>query len=280
MIKLLKFYKEIRAGSSLPLIVGGDNGVKYVVKLRESGEGILANFVEWMSNKLGQLLQIPLLEPEFLMVDQEFAQEAEDPEIVELIERSVGINFGTQYKEDTSSYNEEDCFAIDKALKNNIFLYDLFLLNIDRNSKNPNMIFSKNQLWCLDYSSSITMRSCLNGKTYQERGFWQHVKRHPFYNDKINPQSFIERFKNVEEGDICSIVEQLPEEWVQLLNGRRETVETRRVIKNRLIEKKNNVKTLKRGLKELKDLRIETEDEERSRVLKNKETFELKFGKL
>jgi len=40
MIKVEKLHKEIRTGSSLPLVVGGSDGKKYVVKLRGSGDGI------------------------------------------------------------------------------------------------------------------------------------------------------------------------------------------------------------------------------------------------
>jgi len=87
MIKIVEFYKEIRAGSSLPLIVGGSDGHKYVIKLRGSGEGVLANVVEFLSLKLGRLAQIPVLEPVCLFVETDFAKKANDPEIGELLNR-------------------------------------------------------------------------------------------------------------------------------------------------------------------------------------------------
>ena len=74
MIKVAEFYQEIRAGSSLPLIVGGSDGHKYVIKLRGSGEGILANVVEFLSLNLGRLAQIPVLEPVCLWVEADFAK--------------------------------------------------------------------------------------------------------------------------------------------------------------------------------------------------------------
>jgi len=267
----------------LPLIVGGSDGFKYVVKLRGSGDGVLANVVEWLGVKLGLLMQIPILQPELLMIDASFVEETkdQDPEIVELLERSVGINFATRYLEDVTLLNERNSFSIDKALKSNIFLYDLFLLNIDRSPKNTNMILNGNELWCLDYSSSITMMSVVAGKNYrQEEIFLKEIKRHPFYNNEIIADDFIVRLKAIGDKAICDLVEELPEEWMQQLNVGKETRETRKTISDRLIDKKNETESLKKRLEILKALKIETEEERKLRVLKNKKAFEEKLGRI
>lgn len=168
MIKVVEFYKEIRAGSSLPLIAGGSDGHKYVVKPRGSGEGILANVVEFLSLKLGRLAQIPVLEPVCILVETDLAKKTNDPEIRELLERSAGINFSTKYVQAASVYNAQHAPPIAPEMKDNIFLYDLFLLNIDRNTSNPNIIFNRDDLWCLDYASAVTVRNVVAGKSFKE----------------------------------------------------------------------------------------------------------------
>lgn len=178
MIKVVEFYQEIRAGSSLPLIIGGSDGNKYVVKLRGSGEGVLANVVEFLSLKLGRLAQIPVLEPAFLIIEMGLDQKASDSEIKELLARSVGINLATKYIEGASIYHEQSPPVFDAELKSNIFLCDLFLLNIDRNAKNSNMVFNDDGLWCLDYSSAVTMRNVITGKSYKELVLLREMKRH------------------------------------------------------------------------------------------------------
>ena len=267
----------------MPLIVGGSDKFKYVVKLRGSGDGVLANVVEMLSIKLGRLLKIPTLQPEFLIIDKSFIKEVkdQDPEIVELLERSLGINFGMRYLEDVTPLNEQNSSGIDNDLKSDIFLYDLFLLNIDRSPKNTNMIVKENKLWCLDYSSSVTMMSVVNGKTFQrEEDFLKEIKRHPFYKNEIVANNFIEKLKSIEDKTICDLVEELPEEWVHQLNAGNRVREMRRMISLNLIDKKSEAELLKTRLEILRALKIETEEERKLRLLKNKKAFEEKLERV
>jgi len=277
MIKVIEFYKEIRAGSSLPLIVGGSDGHKYVVKLRGSGDGVLANIVEFLSLQLGRLAQIPVLEPALLWIETGLDQKAGDPEIKELLARSVGINLATKYIEGASIYHEQSPLVIDAEQKDNIFLYDLFLLNIDRNAKNSNMIFNRGGLWCLDYAAAVTMRTVITGKSHKELALLKEIKRHLFYRNHINAYSFIRRLKEIPDNKIGGMIEELPKEW---LGGLNMTKETKSVISKRLIEEKNNAAVLLKRLDMLRILRRETEEEWRLRTLQNKQAFEQKFGRL
>ena len=277
MIKAVEFYEEIRAGSSLPLIVGGSDGHKYVVKLRGSGEGVLANVVELLSLKLGRLAQIPVLEPLCLWIETAFAKKTNDPEIRELLERSVGINFATKYVEAASGYNAQHPLLIVPEMKDNIFLYDLLLLNIDRNASNPNIIFNRDGLWCLDYASAVTVRNVVAGKSFNELALLKEMKRHLFYRDNINAYTFIGKFKEISDRSISDLIDELPEEW---LYGLKMTKEAKSALCKRLIAEKNNVTVLLKRLDMLRILRLETEEERHVRTLQNKRAFEKKFGKL
>lgn len=277
MIKVVEFYQEIRTGSSLPLIVGGSDGQKYVVKLRGSGEGVLANVVEFLSLKLGQLAQIPVLAPALLLVEIALDQKAEDPETKELLARSVGVNLATRYLEGASVYNESSALLIDAELKDHIFLYDLLLLNIDRNAKNPNMIFNREGLRCLDYSSAVAMRSVITGRSYNELVLLKEIKRHLFCHEHLNAYAFIRKLKEISDRHINVITEELPEEWLGALKMPQAS---RRLIGKRLIEEKNNAAMLLKRLDMLRILRLETEEERQVRTQQNKQAFEKKFGKL
>ncbi len=280
MLKVTKLYEEIRAGSSLPLIVGGSDGNKYVVKPRGSGEGVLANVAEYLSLKLGQLAQIPVLEPELLAIEPGFEHKALDPEIRELLARSAGINFGTKYVEAAAVYHEHSAnHKIDYALKNHIFLYDLFLLNMDRNSENPNIIFNQKGWWCLDYASALAIRSAIDGKSYEQLAILREMKRHLFYRHDIDPYYFIGKFKEIADASISEMIGELPAEWVARLNAAKESEEMKRIISKRLIDKKNNVHALIKRLDLLRVLKMETEEERRLKAVKNRNAFEQKFGK-
>jgi hypothetical protein len=277
MIKAVEFCKEIRAGSSLPLIVGGSDGEKYVVKLRGSGEGVLANIVEFLALKLGRLMQIPVLEPVCLLIETDFTKKTNDPEIRELLERSIGINFATKHVEATSFYNEQSASLMAPEMRDDIFLYDLFLLNIDRNASNPNIIFNRNGPWCLDYASAVTIRSAVTGKNYKELSLLKEMKRHLFCRDHVDAYTFIGKFREIPDCHIGDMTDELPEEWPRDLKMKKEDKDA---VAKRLITEKNNVAVLLKRLDMLRILRLETEEERRIRTLQNKKAFEQKFGKL
>ena len=277
MIKVVEFYKEIRAGSSLPLIVGGSDGQKYVVKPRGSGEGTLANIAEFLSLQLGRLAQIPVLEPVCLWIEADFAKKASDPEIRELLAKSAGINLGTKYVEAASVYHETRAPLMAPEMKDHIFLYDLFLLNIDRNASNPNLIFNHDGLWCLDYASAVTMRNVVTGNGHKEFVLLKEIKRHLFYRENIDAYSFIRKFREIPDSSIIEVIDELPEEWLAALKM---VKVNKSLINKKLIEEKNNVAVLLKRLDMLKILRLETEEERGLRTLRNRQAFEQKFGKL
>ncbi len=278
MIKITKFFNEIRIGSSLPLIVGGNDNNRYVVKLNGSGDGVIASAIDWLSIKLGRLLHIPVLEPEFLEISNSFSEKDHDPEIIELIDKSVGLNFGTRYEEGAVVYGENSGFKFSEKLKDDIFLYDLFLLNIDRTAKNPNMICRNLKLWCLDFSSAITVRSSIDGKDYQEREFLHHMRKHPFYRDNVYVDDFIARLKKIQGKNIFDIIEEIPAVWLQQIEPERDSSELKILIGNRLTEKINKVDILTGRLEVLKELQTETEAERKSIALNNRNAFKKRFG--
>ena len=112
--------------------------------------------------QFARLIQIPGLTPKLLILDADLVQQVDNAETRDIVEKSIGINFGTVYIENAKIFDRQDISRINDNLKSNIFLYDLFLLNIDRTFNNPNMIYDcKNQLLCFDYTSSMMMRFVL-----------------------------------------------------------------------------------------------------------------------
>ncbi len=280
VIRAVRFYEEIRRGSSLPLLIGGDDGNRYVVKLNGAGDGVLSNVVEWVASKLGELMQIPVLQPVFVVIDASLAEQAGDPETRELLERSVGINLGTPYLPDAATYSARYASGIDDALQQQIFLFDLFLLNIDRTDMNPNMVVHNSKLWCLDYSSAIEIRSAINGEPYREYVILRHLKQHPFYRANLLPYGFINHLEKIPDSRIRDIVAAIPVEWISQLHVAKHTTESRSVITAKLLNKKRQGLALRARLDLLRVLKAETAEEARLRSLENKKAFEQKYGRL
>jgi len=280
VIKALHFYEELRKGSSLPLLIGGDDGNRYVVKLNGAGDGVLSNVIEWVSSKLGGLLQIPVLQPLFVAIDANFAEQAGDPETIKLLEKSVGINLGTPYLPGASPYSARYAQRIDDFLKQQIFLFDLFLLNVDRTDVNPNMIVHDGELWCLDYSSAMGIRSSINGERYREHVILKCLKRHPFYSQNLTPYGFMNHLREIQDARIREIVGGIPAEWIGNLKVANHHTESRRVITERLIDKKQHGITLRNRLDLFRVLKVETAEEYNLRNDADKKAFEQKYGRL
>jgi hypothetical protein len=280
MRRAVQFYEEVRIGSSLPLLVGGDDGNKYVVKLNGAGDGVLSNVVEWVASKMGELLKIPVLQPIFISIDADFAAQAFDQETRELIEKSVGVNLGTPYLPDAAAYNERRAPAIADFLQQQIFFFDLFLLNVDRTEMNPNMIVHHGKLWCLDYSSAMEIRSAINGERYREHVLLKHLKRHPFYRANLAAYHFIKQLGEIPDNGIREIVDNIPAEWLAKLNMAKHAAAARRMIAEKLIDKKQHGVTLGKRLDLLRIVKGETAEESRLRSLENKKAFEKKYGRL
>lgn len=280
MLTAVKFYQELRSGSSLPLIISASDGNKYVAKLCGAGDGILANVVEWLASKLGTLLHLPVISPVFLAIPKTLDDASWDPEIRELLQKSIGVNLGLPYLENAETYSERAAHTVDENLKDEIFLYDLFLLNIDRNPANPNMIIHQGELRCLDYSSALMIRSALTRENYREHVLLRHLKRHPFYRSPIMPYPFINKLRQVADSDISQIVSELPDEWLKPLQIAAAASEAKEIIRARLIAKKNHGEVLLRMLDMLRIVKHETEEERHARSLQNRLAFEQKHGKI
>jgi hypothetical protein len=217
MIRAVRFHEEIRRSSSLPLLIGGEDGNRYVVKLNGAGDGVLSNVVEWVASKLGEMLQIPVMQPAFVAIEANLAEQTGDPETRELLERSVGINLGTPYLPDAITYSARYASNIDDVLRQQIFLFDVFLINVDRTEVNPNMVVHNGKLWCLDYSSAMEIRSAINDEPYREHVILKQLKRHPFYRANLMPYEFINRLEKIPDSRIHNIVDGIPVEWINQL---------------------------------------------------------------
>ncbi|MEM7713686.1 MAG: HipA family kinase [Cyanobacteria bacterium P01_A01_bin.68] len=282
MINLTKFYQEIRNSSSLPLLVEGDDGVKYVIKLRGGADGAIANIIEWLSLQFARLIQIPALTPELLIVDADLVQQVDNAETRDIVEKSIGINFGTIYIENAKIFDPQDVSKIDDRLKSSIFLYDLFLLNIDRTFNNSNMIYDcQNQLLCFDYTSSMMVRFVLMNLSHKySDAFGKQIKKHPFYHDQLSVDHFVTRVDSVSSESILEIIKEIPDTWLTQLNLGNDFHHIHNTILNNLLERINQVRFMDENLKLLKNISLESEEQRKVRVYRNKQLFIDKFGKL
>lgn len=280
MIHLTTFEREIRTGSSLPLVAAGDDGATYVVKPFGNGDGIPAAAVEWIAFGLARALGVPVVEPALVVISTDFIERElrdRDPEIRELAERSPGVNFATTFVADAIPLTAENLETVALDVRDEVFLFDVFLLNFDRTPLNSNLIFENGVMRCLDFSSAMALRAAVIGNdACREAAFLRELRRHPFYRPEIEPRGCAERLAAISKEKVAEIVAELPEAWMASLfensAGREELIERLRA----LLRDAGTV--IERRLGELKTVEVESDAARRARTLANRKAFTEKFG--
>lgn len=206
-----KIIKAFRSGSSLPVLAETDTGVRCVIKWNGAGDGVTAHAVDWIALRCAQQCGIRVPQPHRITVTADLVDPDADPEINELILRSIGTNLGIEYFEKIVPFTLSDSRRVADALKHLIYCYDVLLLNMDRIDVNPNMIFVNDELYCLDFSAAMELKILIDGSSFSERTFFPLLRRHPFYapSSGLSIPQFPVRRSAIQE-----IVESIPIEWL------------------------------------------------------------------
>ena len=181
---------------------------------------------------------------------------------------------------EVSPFSAHHVQKVSDDLQQSVFLFDVFLLNVDRTTLNPNMIMHHGELRCLDYSSAMDIRSMVNGEPYREHVLLKQLKQHPFYREILDPYGFINRLQAIPDHEIRGIVEGMPAEWMVNSKATKHDQTWREVLADKLIQKKQHGRTLRARLDLLRVLKAETAEEAQARQLENKMAFEQKYVRL
>jgi len=276
MTTALTLIGELRSGSSLPLLVDADDGARYVVKAHGSGDGMLAGAVDWLALRLGGALGLPTVAPVLVALPDGFAAQAPDPEVRELIERSPGGNFATRWLADAAPLAEADIGALAPALRDDLFLFDLWLLNIDRSVENPNALLTPAGLRCLDYAAAMALRACVLDDSVVAQAFLPQIRRNPFYRDGIDADAFIARVAALPAMDAA--LAGLPDAWLAAVLPDTVAADRRMRVAAHLAAMRDGVASLRGLLSLLRTIEPESAAARRARANASKAAFAQRHG--
>jgi len=135
--------------------VEADDCGLYVMKFRGAGQGAKALIAELLGGELARALGLPVPELVFAELDPALARLEGDPEIQELLRKSVGRNLAMDYLPGSITYDPAARIAVDVKLASRIVWLDALITNVDRTVKNTNMLWWHDALWLIDHGAAL-----------------------------------------------------------------------------------------------------------------------------
>jgi hypothetical protein len=149
-----RYVTPLREGGSLPAIVEADDAGMYVLKFRGAGQGPKVLVAEIIVGELARAAGLAMPEIVFIELDPELARTEPDPEIQQLIRASVGLNLAFDYLPGSITFDPV-ADQPDALLASSIVWLDAFTSNVDRTSRNANMLMWHRKLWLIDHGAAL-----------------------------------------------------------------------------------------------------------------------------
>lgn len=260
--KVLSYYA---GGNSFPIVIQ-QNQKKYLVKLRAGLSGEYSLLCEWLGNQIGLSIGINTRKPSWIWLTNALNYQDIYIEVRDLIEKSLGINIGFDYIERVIAFDLGKKMEITREQQVEIFLLDVFMLNIDRTTRNHNLMMHKEGVLISDYDSSLIFHELMNEVDFPENSkIWHCLKSNPFYQqvDKNRLKMFINKINQI---NLEEIIFNIP---ADLLSD-----ENKIHVCRRLEDKKQKDWNLAIILNHLETINLETEKEMNARIKMNREQLE------
>jgi len=213
-VNTIRYVTPLREGGSLPAIVEADDQFLYVLKFAGAGQGRKALIAELIGGEIARELGLKVPEIVFANLDSAFGRIEGDEEIQDLLKASAGLNLGLHYLSGAITFDPL-ATIVDPLLASKIVWLDALLMNVDRTSRNTNMLWWHKELWLIDHGASLYFHHTWSN--------WEEVSRQPFAMIKnhvlISKASLLAEVNEIFTGmlsldKIRAIVNLIPDVWL------------------------------------------------------------------
>lgn len=214
-----RYLTPLREGGSLPAIVEADDGELYVMKFAGAGQGAKALTAELIAGEIGRALGLAVPEIVLLTLDPQFGRTEGDPEIQALLQASAGVNLGLRYLSKAFAFSPLLKPPPDHGLASAIVWFDAYIANVDRTSRNTNILLWNGALWLIDHGAALYFHHMPPGPD----GYLAYAA-HPFPLIKHHvllpiaqalPEADIVLRERLTEPAIARIVDAVPDAWLR-----------------------------------------------------------------
>lgn len=151
-----RYVTPLREGGSLPAVLDTEDGGLFVAKFRGAGQGARVLVAELLAGELARRGGLPVPDLALLDLASDFGRTERDPEIQDLLRASEGLNVGMRFLPHAFAYDPvASAPLVPPALAARIVAFDAFATNLDRTTRNPNLLVVDRTLWCIDHGASF-----------------------------------------------------------------------------------------------------------------------------
>jgi hypothetical protein len=215
-IQVTRYITPLREGGSLPAIIEGEDGEKYVMKFKGAGQGTKALIADWIGGEIARKLGFLVPKMAIGFLDVGFGITEPDEEIQDLLKSSVGSNLLISYLTGAITF-DANVTKVNEMVASMIVWLDTFITNVDRTVKNTNMLMWQKELWLIDHGAALYFHhNWENWEAHAIKSF-PLIKNHVFMPiaSKLNEANEIMKAE-IDESFISAIVDQLPDEWLEV----------------------------------------------------------------
>ena len=214
-VHVIRYVTPLREGGSMPAIAEADDDFFYVVKFRGAGQGVRALIAELIGAEIARVLGLRVAEIVFALLDEAFGRTEPDEEIQDLLKASTGLNLGLHYLQGSITYDPA-ATKIDPKMASQIVWLDCLLTNVDRTSRNTNMLLWYKELWLIDFGASLYFHHSWKDWKEQATKPFSLVKDHVLLPDAGMLDTVDEEFRKIlSKEKIRDIVSLIPDEWLK-----------------------------------------------------------------
>jgi hypothetical protein len=212
-VNVIRYVTPLREGGSLPAIVEADDQFLYVLKFRGAGQGSKSLIAELIGGEIARTLGLKVPEIVFANLDSAFGRIEGDEEIQDLLKASTGLNLGLHYLSGSITFDPL-VTPVSPLLASQIVWLDCLLMNVDRTSRNTNMLWWNKELWLIDHGASLYFHHAWQQQENASKPF-PMVKDHVLLYKAALLEEVNNLFRSLlTAGQIRDIVSLIPNEWL------------------------------------------------------------------
>lgn len=213
-VNVTRYVTPLREGGSLPALVEADDGFLYVMKFRGAGQGPKALIAELIAGELARTLGFKIPELVFTELDIAFSRAEPDEEIQDLLKASVGLNLALHFLSAAITYDAL-VTTIEPKLASQVVWFDCLITNVDRTSRNTNMLMWHKELWLIDHGAALYFHHSWDNWEQQAKRPFAPIKDHVLLSQASELKVVDEEFKaKITPERIREIVSFVPDEWL------------------------------------------------------------------